>query len=183
MTTFALVTTISSIVLLCAFLAISIKFFGLLSSYSAYNLEWDKKVPMHNVHLWSIVTIVIALLFMPALIELGEGNPWQFLGFFSPMYLIVVGLFPMTELPEDASDYQRKEWERKRRIHAIGAALCAAVTTLWILLVCHLWWVALLALFIVACAAFATRTEKTSTVFWLEMALFLGGYSAILILS
>jgi len=183
MTTFALVTTIASIALLCAFLAISIKFFGLLPSYSAYNLEWDKKVPIRNAHLWSIVTVVIALLFMPALIELGEGNPWQFLGFFSPLYLIVVAVFPLTELPENANEDERRAWERKRKIHAIGAALCAAATTLWIFLVCKLWWVALLALFIVACAAFATKTYKTSTVFWLEMALFLGGYSAILILS
>lgn len=181
MTTFALVTTIASIVTLCEFLAISIKNFGLLPSYSAYNPEWDKKVPINNMHLWSIVTFAIAALFMPALIELGQGNPWQFLGFFSPLYLIVVVLFPLTELPADASEYERKEWEKKRKIHAIGATLCALVTTLWIVLVCKLWWVALLALFIVSCAAFATKTAKTSTVLWLEMALFVGGYAAILI--
>ena len=183
MTTFALVTTIASIVLMLGFVGLSIKKFGIQPSYSAFNPCWDKAVPMHNVHLWSIVTFFIAFLFMPALLELGQGNPWQFLGFFSPLYLIIVAIFPLTELPENASDYERKDWEKRRKIHAIGAAVCAAVTTLWIFLVCHLWWVALLALFIVACAAFATRTEKTSTVFWLEMALFVGGYASILIMS
>ena len=183
MTTFALVTTIASIALLCAFLAISIKFFGLLPSYSAYNLEWDKKVPMHNVHLWSIVTVIIALLFMPALIELGQGNPWQFLGFFAPLYLFIVAIFPITEEKPDMNEYEKKEWKRKRIIHVTGAIGCAVAIVLWVILVCRLWWVCLIALAVVIGLGLATKTLKTSYVFWGEMALFISGYTSILIMS
>lgn len=182
MTTFALVTTIAGIIVLAVFVSISIRRFGMQPSYSDFSPCWDEAVPIRSMHLWSIVTFVVAALFMPALIELGEGNPLQFLGFFAPMYLIVVALFPLTALPADASDDERKKWKRKKVIHNIGAALCSAATVSWILFVCRLWWVCLLALALVAAAAFATRTERSSLVFWLEMALFTAGPTAALIM-
>lgn len=183
MTTFALVTTILSIVLMLGFVSLGVRKFGLLTSYSAYNVEWDKAVPMHNVHLWSIVTFVIAFLFMPATIELGSHNPWQFLGFFAPLYLFIVAIFPITEEKPDMNEYERKEWKRKRIIHVTGAIGCAVAIVLWVILVCKLWWVCLIALAVVIGLGLATKTIKTSYVFWGEMALFISGYTSILIMS
>ena len=181
MTTFALVTVIASIIVLAGFLAVSIRRYGLLSSYSAYAVPWDKDVPIHNMHLWSIFTFAIAALFMPALIERGQGNPWQFLGFFVPLYLIMVALFPLEDpKPDDApADVKRKK--NNKIIHVASAICCAVAVVLWAGIVCHLWWVCILSLVIVSFAAYATKSIDTSMTFWGEMALFLTGYTAVLI--
>ena len=181
MATFALVTTILSILLITGFIALSVRKFGLLTSYSAYNVEWDKAVPMHNVHLWSIVTFVIAFLFMFATIEVGTHNPWQFLGFFAPLYLFIVAIFPITDPDPKWNEMELKEWKTKRVIHVIGAIGCAVAIVSWVLLVCHLWWVCVVALAVVIGLGLATKTLKKSLVLWGEMALFISGYTAILI--
>lgn len=181
MSTFGLICTIVSIAIFAVWLTICIKKFGLAPSYSAYNPMWDKAVPIDNMHLWSIITFVIAASFMVGMIERGDNSGWQFLGFFAPMYLVVVALFPLTDLPPDANEYDIKRHKRQEIIHVVGASLCATCTIAWVIFVAHLWWLLLVALFVVACCAYFTKTILTSTVFWLEMILFLAGYPAILI--
>ena len=181
MTTFVLVTTILSVVLMVGFVALSVRKYGLLSSYSSYNIPWDEACPIHNAHLWSIVTFVIAFLFMPATVELGANNPLQFLGFFVPLYLFIVAVCPITEEKPGMNEYEKKEYRAKRVVHVAGAIGCAVAITLWLILVCHLWWVLLSAIALVMGAAISTKTFKRSYIFWGEMVLFLSGYSAILI--
>ena len=181
MSPFSLVTTILSIVLMLGFISLGVRKFGLLTSYSAYNVEWDKAVPIHNMHLWSIVTFAIAFLFMPATIELGAHNPLQFLGFFAPLYLFIVAIFPITEEKPNMNEYEKKEFKKKRIIHVAGAIGCAIAILLWVILVCKLWWVVLIATAISVCLGLATKSLKKSYVFWGEMILFISGYSAILI--
>lgn len=184
MTTFALVTTIASICIFAVWLAICIIKFKMQPSYSAYSPAWDKVVPMStNTHLWSIVTFVIAFLFMPALIELGEGNPWQCLGFFAPLYLIIVAIFPLVDETPEMSEYEKARIRKNKKVHVIGALLCAVATILWVILVCKLWWIVIVALAIVVAAGLATKTLKISYVFWGEMILFISGYSAALIMA
>ena len=175
------ITTLLSIAIIVSFLVISIRKFGWLTSYSAYNVEWDKAVPIHNAHLWSIVTFVVAFLFMPATIQAGAKNALQFLGFFVPLYLFIVAIFPITEEKPDMNEFERKDFKAKRIIHVTGAILCAIAIFLWVILVCRLWWVLIAALAAVAAAAYFTKTYKTSYIFWGEMVLFLTGYTAILI--
>ena len=181
MTTIGLVSTIVSIVIFAVFVTLCICKFGLAPSYSDYNRYWDKACPINNMHLWSIVTFFIAVTFMIGMIDRGQFSSWQFLGFFAPMYLVVVALFPLTDLPEDANEYDIKRHKRQQIIHVVGASLCALCTVLWLFLVVKNYWLPPTALFLVACGAYFTKTVTTSTVFWLEMALFLAGYPAILI--
>jgi len=172
MTTFGLVCTLISIAIFGIWLFLCIKKFNLAQSYSAYSPMWDKVVPIDNMHLWSIVTFFIAAFFMVGMIDRGQFSNWQFLGFFAPMYLVVVALFPLTDLPPDANEYDIKRHKRQEIIHVVGAALCALCTVLWLFFVVKNYWIPPTALFLVACGAYFTKTVTTSTVFWLEMALF-----------
>ena len=170
MTTFAIATSILSLALLAGFSALSVRRFGWRKSYSAFAPKWTEAVPIHNAHLWSIVTVAVAFLLCPALLERGAGNPWQFLGFFAPVYLFVVSFTP---------EYQTDG--KQRKIHVYGAISCAAVSLLWIIFVTHLWWVVLIAFFAAWVAAYCTDTLGKSNIFWCEMAFFAATYAAVFI--
>jgi hypothetical protein len=170
MTTFALVTTIVSLVLMAGFSALSIVKFGWQLAYSSFSSKWMEAVPMHNVNLWSIVTFFIAVLLMPAMIEVGEGSVVQFLGFFAPLYLLVAAFTPKWETDK-----------KQGRIHFIGTVLCATVSIAWIIFVAHLWWVLPIGFVAAAIPAYFTKTYKTSWVFWLEMAAFTSVYLTVFI--
>ena len=156
-----------SFVLLAGFIALSVWRFSWRKSYSAYAAKWIEFVPMHNVNVWSMVTFIAAFLMLPAMVERGEGNLLQCLGFFTPLYLIVVALTPRYETVH-----------KQYVIHLIGTILCAATATAWLFFVRHLWWVGLISLAVMAAAAYFTKTWKKSYVFWLEMALFAASYAA-----
>ena len=170
MTTFSYITAIASLVIFAGFVAYSVFSFGWPSSYSSFAKKWIERLPMHNVNLWSIVTAVVAFLLFPAMIERGEGNLLQCLGFFAPLYLLVVAFTP--------------KWETEHKqyvIHCVGTALCAAAALAWLIVIRHLWWVLLIALGVMAAAAFLTKTFKASWFFWLEMAFFGAAYAATII--
>ena len=157
---------IASFVLLFGFIGLGIHHFGLLPSYSSYASKWHevKSLPM-GMHLWSVITIVAAMILLPAMVDLGEGNGLQFLGFFAPIYLMIVGLTP---------DYETILGERK--LHIWGATICAICTVIWIAFVARHWDVLLACGFISFAGALATQTYKKSLIFWGEMALFLSAY-------
>ena len=90
---FILLTFISCLLLFC-FICLGIGKFGLLRSYSAYAPKWDETVPMKNLNLWSIITFLAGFLLMPVLLQYSEGHILQFLGFFTPIYLMGVSLTP-----------------------------------------------------------------------------------------
>lgn len=180
METAMLISTLISLALFAGFVAIGIRKFGLLRSYSAYSPEWDKAVPMLGIHLWSLVTFFVAFFLMIPMIERGMGNPWQFLGFFAPLYLIIVAAFPLTEEKPDETEKEKKERERRYRIHCISAAVCAIVSILWLALICHKGWLVLVSLLVFWCAAYATLSVKKSCTFWCEMAAFASVYVALM---
>lgn len=170
MTTFALFTTLMSLALFAGSILLGVRKFGLLPSYSAYSSKWTEAVPMHNSNVWSIVTVIVALLLAPALIEQGEGNPWQALGFFAPIYLIIVAFTPRWETNK-----------KQKRVHVIGAALCALIAFLWAALVCHSPETVLLSLMAAWIAGIVTKSIERSLVFWAEMAMFSAVYVSLLI--
>lgn len=170
MTTFALVTTVASLVILAGFSTLSIHRFGWRLAYSSYSSKWAEAVPLHNLNIWSLVTFFVAILLMPAMIEVGEGNALQFLGFFAPLYLLVAAFTP--------------KWETditQHRVHFAGTVLCATASIVWIILVTHHWWVMPIGFVASAIPAYFTKTYKKSLVFWLEMALFTAVYLAVFI--
>ena len=166
MTKFALFTSIMSLVLLGGFIGLSIWRFGLLKSYSGYAKKWTEFIPMHNVNVWSIVNVIVAILLMPALIERAQGNPLQCLGFLVPIYLIAVALTPRYE-----SDSIQMWW------HFAFTFCCAIGFIAYVCLGLHLWYVPLICLaafFLLI--AFPTKSIKTSYVLWIECALFSTAY-------
>lgn len=162
------ILTIISAVLLLGFIIYGVEVFGLLPSYSAYASKWTDRVHLGGLHLWSIVTIVSALLMVPPMIEAGEENALQFLGFFAPLYLIAVGLTP--------------EWEsrpKQHRVHTICAIVCALCAIVWVVVVCHLWYI-LVALAVLVVEIAVCMGRKDAYVFWGEMVMFISAYVTLL---
>ena len=160
-------TIIASFILLFGFIGLGIFRFGLLPSYSAYASKWTEHVPLPtSLNLWSIVTILAAILLVPAMTSIGEGNYFQFLGFFAPLYLIVVGLTPEYET-----------YRRQKRTHVIGAIICALCAIIWIAFVAQRWAIFLAYSFIMFMTALATQTHKKALIFWGEMAFFFSTYA------
>lgn len=164
-------TIIASFIILFGFIGLGIFKFGLLSSYSSYAAKWTARYPLPtNLHLWSIVTIIAAILLVPAMTSIGDGNYLQFLGFFAPLYLIVAGLTP---------EYESNP--RQKAIHTYGAIICAICAIVWIAFVAKCWAVFLASAFVFFCIALLTQTHKQSLIFWGEMALFTATYITTLL--
>lgn len=160
MTTFSLITTILALVIFVGFVAFGVVKFGWQKSYSAFAPKWTEAVPIHNAHLWSIVTIVVAILLAFGMIEQGEGHPLQFLGFFAPVYLAIVAFTP---------EYETNR--QQRIVHVTGALLCAAASVAW------LWFAGpqgtiFFSLIAAWLLGILTRSINSSLIFWAEMAMF-----------
>lgn len=162
-------TTLLSFLLLAIFIIKGIQNWGLLHSYSAYAAKWTTYKPMDNMHLWSLITFFVAALLAPAMINMAEGSSLQFLGFFAPLYLIIVSM-----TPEWASN------DKQYRVHVIGASLCAAAAFVWLLFVQHAYLQIGIAAAFVAIMSGVSRTYKTCLTFWLEMLMFLSVYMTAL---
>lgn len=163
--------TLFSFILLTSFILIGMKKFGQLQSYSAYSSKWESYMPLTSTtNLWSIVTFVAAILIIPAMVNLGEGNFLQCIGFFTPVYLIAVSQTP--------------DWETvplQHKIHMAFAILCAVGNILWICLICKLWWVILIVASILGFYAYRKNSLWQNKIFWGEMIMFLSAYLSILI--
>ena len=160
---------LSCLMLFC-FISFSVGKFGFLPSYSAYSSKWNETIPIQNMNLWSIITFIAAFCIMPVLLEMSDGSNFQFLGFFTPVYLIAVSL-----TPKWASD------PNEHKYHVIFASLCALCAFLYIILTLHQIWVLVGVLLIIGIVAVLTKTYKTNLVFWLEMIMFLGMYLSLII--
>lgn len=182
MTTFTLISTIASLLLFGGWLALSMKHFGILSSYSSYASKWKQAVPLdHGTNLWSIVTVMMAILLAPAMLEVGDESPLQFLGFFAPAYLIVAAVTPDYEYRPGDNEYDQKRRLRQRIIHFVGAVICAAASVIWVILALRLWYLVPAAIVLAGIAAYFTKTYRECYVLWLELAMFAAVYAAVLI--
>lgn len=181
MTTFSLITTILALVIFVGFVAFGVIKFGWQKSYSAFASKWTEAMPIDNhTHLWSIVTIVVAILLAFGMIEQGEGHPLQFLGFFAPIYLIIVGFTPEYQDKPGDDDKMRAKRKRQRIIHYIGTILCTLCVIIWTYLAAPA--AVLILPFIVAwIAGIVTKTIERSLIFWSEMGMFAAVFAARLI--
>ena len=163
-----LILTIISLLLLAVFIGLScILYRGIPPSYSAFSACWNEPFPLNT---WSVMTALIAGFMVPPMIVAGEGNPVQFLGFFAPLYLIVVSLTPNWDIDK-----------RQHRIHTAGAIACAVLAFAWLLLIRHHWWVVVICLAAGGVAGWRTRTLPGSLVFWGEMVMFASVYVSLII--
>ena len=143
---------------------------GIPGSYSAFSAFWQTEPRYSRINAWSAVTAAAAILMIPPMVEVGDGNAFQFLGFFAPLYLIVVSLTP--------------EWDidkRQRRVHVIGAALCAFLALLWLVVIRDQWWLVCSCFAAAVIAGSWSKTLPGSAVFWGEMVMFLSVYLSLLI--
>ena len=94
---FGLFCTIVSMLLMVVFNIICIKKYGLLSCFSAYGEKWEQYSKEHNLlntNIWSIITIVSAMLLVPPILVTSAGYTLQFMCFVCPLYLFLVGITP-----------------------------------------------------------------------------------------
>ena len=164
-----LILTILSLLLLAGFTGLSVILnHGIPGSYSAFSAVWAEDPPKINV--WSVVTFIAAMAMVPPMVEAGDGNPVQFLGFFAPLYLIVVSLTPNWDTDK-----------RQHRIHTAGAIVCAVLAVGWLLLIRHHWWVVAICLAVGCAAGWRTKSLRGSLVFWGEMVMFASVYLSLII--
>lgn len=103
------------------------------------------------------------------MLELAAGSLLQFLGFLTPVYLIIVSLTP-----------NWNEGGKVFAIHAIFAILCMIGSLVWSIAIMHaVKAVAIIGIFYLT-IALLTGTYKTSAVFWIEMWLFVSTYLIVL---
>lgn len=171
MTVFAVISASVSMFLFAVFVLLGIFRFGILESYSSYAAAWHAYLYKEkDIYTWSVVTIISAILMLPPLLETGDDSMYQFLGFFAPVYLIVVGFTP--------------EYDSIRRqyiIHVVGALLCALASVLWLTAVRRQFPIILISLAVFVALGLLTKTLKRCYVFWLEMAMFASVYVSLLI--
>lgn len=166
----SIIIALISCLIFTSFVILGVYKFTLLASYSAYSSKWAEKVPIKGMNLWSIVTFTAAILLVPVLIELGVNNPWQFLGFFTPLYLILVSFTP--------------EWQTNKsqyKVHVVGALSCAIAAFGWLIFVQHQLLTVIVVADILLLISLLTQTLKKSYVFWLEMIMFASVYISIFI--
>lgn len=163
---------ILALVVFVGFIIYGCRLYGCIpDSYSTLGTYMGEIFPGAAINPWSIVTFAVAFLMVPPMVEAGEGSMLQCLGFFAPLYLIVVSL-----TPEWATD------KKQRRVHVIGTLLCATAALAWLLLVRHLGWlVVIICLAVCAVAGWKTKTLSRCKVFWAEMVMFASVYLSLII--
>ena len=157
------ILTAVSAIMFFGFVGICVLRFGLLSCYSAYGPKWETDIPGH-FNIWSIVTILSALMIAPVSIQTGESSPWQFLGYLAPASLILVGITP---------DYQTNTFAYI--LHQIGALGAVLFITLYSILIPRLVTVILGWIGMAILASFIYGFKKT-WMFWAEMAMYVSTY-------
>jgi hypothetical protein len=167
------ICTILSMVLFAVFNYVCIKKYGLLSCYSAYGREWANYTKEHpkltGLNIWSVVTIVTAVLLLVPMIASGKDSPLQFLCFFAPLHLFLVALTPKYN--------ENPKWNVVHQIGAWGSVVCIL---LWLFLVVKMWAVIIPVFALAFVIAIGTRTLKQSAEYYLEMAMFLSTYLVLL---
>ena len=165
-----ILTSISEIIFF-GFVVAGVCEFGLLSCYSAYAPKWGEKWPSPGtLNIWSMVTLVSALLLLPVLLEQSNDSSWQFLGFLAPVSLILVSI---------STDYQTNNFSWW--IHQIGALSAVVFVSLYSILVPNLWWIVLIVVAVAAIISAITGFKKY-WMFWAEMAMYLATYIILFIM-
>lgn len=170
MTKFAVVSAALGLLIYAFFLCVSIRKFGLRRSYSSFAPYWKEEVKIHNVNLWSLVTIVSAILLAFGMIEVGSGSNFQFLGFLTPVYLVVVALTP---------EYQTNIGQRIA--HLLFTYLCVIGFLLYLCFVLRLGTLLIAPAIVFLAIGFASQSLRVCGILWLEQVLFLTAFLVPLI--
>lgn len=144
----------------------SLAAFNIPKSLSMTYYLWQEKNDTLKFTFPLMMYLVVALM-MPAWITLSEGSAFQFLAFLTPASILFVGTAPAFM----SSDLENI-------VHQISAYLAAALSILWIILVTPYWWIILMWLYIVILMSLFTSSNKSSYIYWLELAAFGSTFSS-----
>ena len=139
------------------------------SCFSEYGKLWGDAVPMRNMNLWSLILIVCAMLIIPPLIQAGEGNALQFVGFLAPLYLFLVAFTP-----------NYKESKKENLIHQIGAWTCVVGILVWMIFIMHMWVPLVVCGGAFIAIGLAAKNLKYALMYYLELATFMSTYWCLL---
>lgn len=161
---------IASMVILAAFIGLSVWQFGILESYSSYARKWKERFPNADPNIWSAVTVIAAILMAIAFIGKLDGNPLQFLGFLAPVYLGVVACTP---------NYYKSNGQRIA--HYLGT-FCSAIAFLSLVIFGFgLWWLPLTwAAAFLFFLGLPTKSVTKSWELWVECAIFATAFTVLL---
>ena len=139
--------------------------YGILDSYSAYGDKFYRE--QNKINIWSLSTIITAFLLIPPMLEVTDGNTFQFLSFFAPANLFIVGFTP---------DY--KTSKRKKIIHYFFAILSAIMIGIWVCIINHYWIIFLSELALWGITALFCDIKK-NWMYFLELAFYASTYAVL----
>ena len=121
-------------------------------------------------HLFTIMMVFMAMLLMPAWLDISEGSNFQFTAFIAACGIIFTGMIP---------EFKKDNFNRNS--HTVCAIIAAMGAIAWIILVANLWWIILIWFCIITFLSIITSSYKTSFTYWIETVAFLSTFTSIFI--
>ena len=148
--------------------------FGVPSSLSVSYYLWNN-IRSKLGYIFTGMMFIVALTLMPAWLEITETiTSWSHnltvLPFFGAAAIAFVGAAPAF-----------RSCVLESKVHTISAITAAVFSLLWCAVVCYqvAWIILPVSLAIIWGIAFATKTQKTASVYWWEMVAFLATFTTI----
>ena len=163
--TFVTISLMIAFAIYMVYNAIAIGNFGIPQSLSDTYYLYKNKYRCGFV--FPVMMLLVVGFMMPAWLTLSEGSNFQFLSFLAPASLLFVGAAPAFK----SSDLENK-------VHSVSAYFAAACSLLWVILVTPYWMVIPIWFVLIALIALATRTVKSSLVYWLETVAFFSTFQS-----
>ena len=166
--TFVTISLMIAFAIYMVYNAVAIGNFGVPQSLSDTFYLYKNKYKCGFV--FPVMMLLVVGFMMPAWLTLSEGSNFQFLSFLAPASLLFVGAAPAFK----SSDLENK-------VHTISAYFAAACSLLWVILVTPYWWLVPVWFVVIALPALATRTLKSSLVYWLETVAFFSTFLSVIL--
>lgn len=163
-----LVLTLIAFALYFVYNAVAVCKFGAPKSLSmTYYLFSEQNTKLK----WCFPTMMVsmALLLLPAWLDLSNGHDLQFMSFFAAAGIMFVGAAPAF-----------KSSSLENSVHQFSAYFAALFAILWVCLVANLWYVVVIWLVLLGLVMVLTKTAKTSFIFWLETIAFCATFTSII---
>lgn len=136
---------------------------------NTYYLYGETEKP-NRKHLFTIMMVSMAMLLIPAWLDISEGSNFQFTAFIAACGIISTGMIP---------EFKKNKFNNTA--HTVSALIAAAGSIAWIILVAGAWSTILLYLLFVILLSFLTSSYKTSFTYWMETVAFLATFTSIFI--
>lgn len=144
--------------------------FNVPNSLSAtYYLYGETEKPDRR-HLFTIMMVSMAILLMPAWLDISEGSDFQFTTFIAACGLIFTGMIP-----------EFKKDKFNKITHTVCALIAATGAMAWVILVAGTWSTIVLYSSFIVLLSFLTSTYETSFTYWIETVTFLSTFTSIFI--